>query len=390
MEDKMGFLSIFDFMRLRFFAFFILCSQVSIAQIGLKNETAYLTEVVYHTSQTDVNGTDFIGWLLNTTTAEFNDKHSLNIGLMLTHGGEPSANIVGDLQTFSNLEAGFLYGFDEVFYQYADGDFWLKIGQVDINSDFFVSENGLLYTHSSFGIDPATTVNLPAPTYPVVGASITGQVPITEKIKLRAGVFDGQFATPENSRLRIDWSLNSEEGLLYIIEPEFTLFKGRVLQKIGFYHHSGRFLDRRESAQGSSNQLLRGLSSFYSTTDIELKKWNQKESLHAFLQTNFSQRSISIIHQYFGFGIRGKNFIPSKRSNEIGIGIAYANVNSEGYNAGEWNDLAHETVLEITYMHQINPWLSLQPYFQYIGMREYEVQGLRNPIVAAMRANFIF
>ena len=81
----------------------------SVAQ-GLKftNETAYLSEVLTHTSENEGQEAHFIGWLLNTTALTLGEKHSLNLGVMVTHGGYPSANIVGDLQTFSNLEAGTL------------------------------------------------------------------------------------------------------------------------------------------------------------------------------------------------------------------------------------------------------------------------------------------
>ena len=77
----------------------------SVAQ-GLKftNETAYLSEVLTHTSENEGQEAHFIGWLLNTTALTLGEKHSLNLGVMVTHGGYPSANIVGDLQTFSNLE----------------------------------------------------------------------------------------------------------------------------------------------------------------------------------------------------------------------------------------------------------------------------------------------
>ena len=381
-------------MRIRHCAFLatllLSFSKSSFAQLELSNETTYLSEIVYHTSQTEVTGTNFIGWFLNVTSLTFIENHSLNVGLMLTHGGEPSANIVGDLQTFSNLEAGFLYGFNELFYQYEKNDFWLKLGQVDINSDFFVSENGLLYTHSSFGIDPTTTVNVPAPTYPVVGGSVTTQIPITKNIKVRAGVFDGQFANARNNFLPINWSTTSDEGILFVIEPQFNLFQGRLLQKAGVYHHSGLFVNREVLAPFADLAQKRGLTSFYSTTDLEMKRWNSSRSLHAFLQTTWSQRDVSIIHQYVGFGLRTENLISTDFKNEIGIALAFANVNSENYNASEWNNLAHETVIEITYKQHVNEWLSLQPYFHYMGMKEYQTAELKNPIAVAIRANILF
>lgn len=376
-------------------AVFIFCfvgyANASLAQsFSFENSTTYLSEIVGHNSENEGENIHFIGWFLNTSSFKLNESHSLNIGLMLTHGGEPSANIVGDLQVFSNLEAGFLYGFNEVYYQYEKEDFWVKLGQVDINTDFILSESGLMYTHSSFGIDPGATLNMPAPTYPVTALSLSTQIPIHHHLKLKLGVFDGQFAQPKNDFLTIDWTLNKDEGLLFIIEPEFSLFDGRLIQKVGFYHHSGLFLDRAvtDNIQNQS-PLKRGLSTLYTVSDLNLKTWANGKKLDLFLQTAWSEKRVSLISNYLGFGVKASNFIESLPQNEIGIAIASANVNSEGYNAQEWNNLASETVIEVTYKQQIKEWLNLQPYFQYIGMKEIGNKE-KNPSILGFRMNWEF
>lgn len=198
-------------------------------------------EVFTHTSNNPGDKTHLLGWFLNSSSLEIGKYHSLHMGLMLTHGGEPSVNIIGDLQTFSNLEAGFLYGFYETYYQYERDKWWLKIGQQDINSDFLVSENGTLFTYSSFGIDAVATVNMPTPTYPVTGVSLTSQFQFSDQSNIRIGVFDGQFAVPKNNFLSIDWNLNSNDGMLYILEFEQHLLNDLLVQKVGYYYHSGNF-----------------------------------------------------------------------------------------------------------------------------------------------------
>ncbi|GAB5527365.1 MAG: hypothetical protein Roseis2KO_52370 [Roseivirga sp.] len=350
--------------------------------IQFENKTDYLSELLTHTSPNEGADLHFIGWLLNSSTLTFDKRHSFHLGLMLTHGGEPSVNIIGDLQTFSNLEAGFLYGFNEVFYQYEHNDFWLKIGQQDINSDFAFTTNGLFYTHSSFGIDPLSTINMPAPTYPVTAFSVTSRFKLTPDIALQLGIFDGQFALPENNFLTIDWTMNKDEGLIYIIEPELSLLQGKWIQKVGFYYHSGLF------TQKSDASITRGLSTFYLIGDIRLRAWENR-SLDLFYQFSTSSSAVSDLDHYYGLGLKMTNPFNNGSGDELGIALGHASINTQFQSVRDAYDMSGETVVELTYKRRINPWLELQPYFQYIGFHNQQ-SSMSNPMVFALRGLFAF
>ena len=148
---------------------------------------------------------------------------------MFTHGGEPSVEILGDLQTFSNIEAGFSYGFYQVYYQYESEDFWLKLGQQDINTDFFISTNSLLFTHSSFGISAPVAVNLPAPTYPATAFAVASAYTITQAAKIRLSIWDGEFTSSRGDFLPIDWSMTQNQGFIYVVEGEYSFLKSRII-----------------------------------------------------------------------------------------------------------------------------------------------------------------
>lgn len=301
---------------------------------------------------------------------------------MLTHGGEPSANIVGDLQTFSNLEAGFLYGFNEVYYQYEHNDFWLKIGQQDINSDFILTTNGLFYTHSSFGIDPVSTINMPAPTYPVTALSVTSRLKLNSSLSLQLGVFDGQFALPNNDFLTIDWSTSKDQGLIYIIEPELSLLKGKWVQKVGFYHHSGIFSNK------SDGTMTRGLSTFYMIADIQLRQWEGR-SLDLFYQFSSSTSAVSDLDHYYGVGLKMTNPFGKNTENEIGIALGHASINTQFQSVRDAYGINGETAIELSYKTKIKEWLSLQPYFQYISFNDIG-SSRSHPTVFALRGLFSF
>lgn len=360
----------------------ILLPTESFAQnLKYSNQTAYLSEILTHTSENEGQKAHFIGWFLNNSVLALGEKHSLNMGLMHTHGGEPSADIVGDLQTFSNLEAGSLYGFYEIYYQYQTDGFWLKVGQQDLNTDFLVSENGLLFTHSSFGIDPVATIGMPAPTYPPTAASLTIGVDLSEQVKLKVGIFDGQFAALNGSFLTVNWNLNKDEGLLYIVEPEFKLFNNRLTQKVGFYHHSGQFVDR-ETLNSSKGQ-----SAFYLISDYQLMEKGEKTA-NLFLQFNTSTKSVSDLNYYYGLGLRLTNYVKGK-PNEIGLALGHAKLNDDFVSVRNEFNLTSETVIELNYKQELSSWISLQPYFQWIGMNEI-TNAQKNPMIFALRAYIEF
>lgn len=352
------------------------------SSISFKNNTDYLTELLVHTSPNEGNHMHFIGWLLNTSQLSFDSRHSLNLGLTLTHGGEPSANIVGDLQTFSNIEAGFLYGFFEVFYQYESNDFWLKVGQQDINTDFMVSETGLFFTHSSFGLDPLTAINIPAPTYPVVAFAASTRFRVGKELSLQLAVFDGQFALPENDYLTIDWTMNKDEGLIYVIEPEISLLQGKWSQKAGFYHHTGLFTEKEDGS------ISRGLSTFYLVADIQLKEWTDRK-LDFFYQFSTSSKAVSDLDYYFGVGLKMTNPFGNRPDNELGLAVGYASVNTQFQSVQAAYGISGETAIELSYKVKMKDWLTLQPYFHYIGINEIGT-AQQNPVVFAVRGILSF
>ncbi len=261
-------------------------------------------------------------------------------------------------------------------------DLWLKVGQQDINSDFILSTNGLFYTHSSFGIDPLSTINMPAPTYPVTAFSVTSRFKLSPDIALQLGVFDGQFALPKNDFLTIDWSMSKDEGLIYIIEPELNLLKGKWTQKIGFYHHSGLFTDK------SDGTMARGLSTFYLVGDNQLKEWKNR-SLDMFYQFSTSTNAVSELDHYYGWGLKMTNPFLKANEDELGLALGHASINTRFQSVRDAYDMSGETVIELTYKTRLNKWLELQPYFQYIGFHNNTSSG-RNPMVIALRGLFAF
>ncbi len=341
-------------------------------------EIQYWSDLALYTTPERHTGLDYMGWLINSSSLSYKKTHSLHLGLMLTHGGEPSLKSVGDLQTFSNIEAGWLYGFYETYYQYNNDHLQLKIGQQDINTDFLVSENALLFAHSSAGIDPVTTLNMPAPTYPFTAIALTSRWTIKKALSIRTGIFDGQFGAARKNFITIDWKISGDKGLLYIVEPEIHLLHDRVILKPGTYYHSGNFISKKD------NSIRRGLWGYYLVSDITLFQKEEK-SIGLFTQYSISRPELSDLQYYAGTGLRIVQPFKWDRAHELGIFIGYTRLFSQWSETAEKYDIISETAIELSGQLSITPWLKLQPYFQLILRNDIHPEK-PEPLIAALRA----
>jgi porin len=71
-----------------------------------------------------------------------------------------------------------------------------------------------------------------------------------------------------------------------------------------------------------------------------------------------------------GTGVVATGFVPQRPADELGLAMAAAR-NGAHYMALQQQlrapVQAGETAIELTYLTQINPWLAMQPSFQYVA-----------------------
>lgn len=317
-----------------------------------------------------------IGWLLNTNRLTLRDKHTLHVDLMVTHGGTPSVNEVADLQVFSNLEAGFLYGLFEVYYEYREKHFWFKAGQQDINTDFFLSKTALLFTHSSFGIDPIATVNAVTPTYPFPGLSLAMGWEINPILTLQACVFEGVAVFPNTPFVGIS-TLNKGEGAIAMVEPAVHLFQKKVTLKAGGYVHTASFTNKKTGEQ----QM--GFWGLHSLGDITLHQ-RESQRIRLFYQVATSTPELSEIGFYGAVGVRVEDLFYGGIEDEWGLAFGSGIINSRFPLNRQQIGIKSESVIEFSQRTHLKKYLSLQPFAQFLYIDEVGVQ-LTEPYVVGMR-----
>ena len=108
-----------------------------------------------------------------------------------THGAMPSAELLGDMQVASNIEAGNHTYIQELWIKQAFKNLELTAGLQDLNVEFAASEYGAMFLNSSFGILPIVSGNIPAPIFPLTSLGLTAKWNILKNTTLLAAVYDG-------------------------------------------------------------------------------------------------------------------------------------------------------------------------------------------------------
>lgn len=291
-----------------------------------------------------------------------------------THGGEPTANLVGDYQAFSNIEAGnhtFMY---ELWYKEQLGNFALTAGLQDLNVDFAATESGILFSNSSFGIHSSIGTNIPSPIFPLTALGVTLQWQLHPNLLWKVALFDGTPDEFTNNPYNLRWKLGRGDGYLGISEWQLSgsLLKGQEgTYKLGMYSHS-----HNDDITGKVNNY-----GFYLIGDQQIvKTGNGNVSL--FSQIGVSPKK-NVNNFFISFGTNWKAPFATRPKDVCGIAFAYAAMHDNGGIGGE-------VAIETTYKFHVNEHIYLRPDFQYIINPAGTDKKLPNAFVGTMRFGIEF
>jgi len=254
------------------------------------------------------------------------------------HGGDPSGNVIGDLQTASNIEAPDNFLVQEAWYeqQFSDGLISILLGLHDLNSEFYASDYGSLFINSSFGIGPDMSANVALSIFPKSGLAARVRVAPSDNIYVQAAIYDGDPSTR---------ALHASEGKLMIGEAGLSSTTGTY--KLGYWNHSA---DITVGARTYTNDY--GL---YGVIDQELMHFDGDSAIGAFFQYGWAPAARNTVTRYIGGGLHLHGLILSRDEDDIGIAVARADT-----------QLNAETTLELTYRLVLTSWLAIQPSYQII------------------------
>ena len=366
------------------FDFIAQTDSLSVAN-GFKYEASYIGDNVGNLSGGIKTGYGYLGManlrlLFNTHNAGWWRGTQFYVNAANTHGTEPSATMIGDMQVASNIEAGNHTYIQEVWLKQSFNHFELTAGLQDLNMEFAASEYGSIFMNSSFGILPIISANMPAPIFPLTSPGLTAKFYLNEKTSWLLAIYDGSPTDFDYNPYNLKWQFISGDGMLLVTEiQKTTVIKGlEGAYKFGWYSHN-HFIEKQFNPEfpDSLNNSILGVYVY-----ADQKIWQTgKKCIGAFLQMGYTPSDKCFNNYYLGMGINYKGIFSKSADDILGLAVGHESLTK---------DVGEETVIELSYQRQITPNLFVQPDLQYIITPSGKSSNLQNAFVASLRFGLSF
>ena len=346
------------------------------------------------------------------------------------HGRGISQDLVGNLQTISNIEATRstkLYNI-WVAKHFFDGRLDLRIGQEGANDEMMISQQAQLFLNSSFGYPALLAADLPSggPNYPIAAPMARWVYKFGEAVSWSGAIFDGDPAGPgpgdPQLRDRYGMAFRLRDAPLIFNELWFRpegAFEGHLpgLWKVGVWRHDGDFADQRFDPTGGKLALTgaaglqhRGNHGFYGVVDQQIwrRPGTEDQGLGVWGLAMVSPQDRNLIDLFVEGGLTLKGPVESRPKDTLGLAFAYMRTSkaarayyADGFGAGTGLKpiQGFELVTELTYQAIISDKLTLQPSLQYvrnpgaaipISANRFSQEYQKPAFVAGVRATLSF
>lgn len=370
------------------FATATLCGCLNVdAQQGLNVEAVYTGEAMSNVDGGIRRATRYMDNLDLTasyTTQWFGEDAELFVYGLYNNAATFSESVVGDLQTVSNIDNAQNFRLYEAWYaqHFAGGAGSLKVGLIDLNAEFDAIETGGLFLNSSHGIAPdfsQSGENGPS-IFPVTSLAMRVDYALSERWRLRAGVFDAVPGDPDHPA-RNAISLN--DGALWVAEADYTSASGTraVLGAWGYTVGADRLF-----AQQDARDRNRGVYAFIDAP-LHREPGDDAQGLNGFLRVGAARESVNQTGRYLGAGLVYTGLLRGRDADQLGFAVAAA-FNGDSFKRARRIDGLPvdraEVNLELSYRMPITDWLTLQPDLQYI-IDPGALGELKNALVLGLR-----
>lgn len=353
---------------------------------GIQIEGAYTFDLAGNFNGGLKRGTAFLGNI--DLTFDF-DLEALDLWrggkffvYLLNNHGSALSELMGDFQVANNIEAESHTRLYEIWYEQQYKSWSFLIGQHDLNSVFAISETGLNFINSSFGIQPDLSTNFPASIFPLATLGVVVNWSLNDHIHFSHAVYDGDPGSEHENPNSLNWSLSKKEGALLINEVKFQIKKDSLLKsvyKVGIWEHI--------QDQIIEEVIISSSQGVYFISDHTLiQNPNKGSTVSAFSQLGFSLSAQTPVASYLGGGFWLKGISPKRAQDGLGLAVAHVNF-SENYQSQFKGKLQSETALEFTYQWITERKWSFQPNIQYI-LNPGSMSGLSNSLMGLVRFNY--
>jgi len=252
------------------------------------------------------------------------------------HGAKPSQDYIGDLQVADGYESNKVTKLYELWYEHSfefyDTDLSVLLGQHDLNSEFNISEYGLLFVHSSFGFNNEISNNIPVSNFPVAALGLRIKWEPTKNLYFMAEISDGD---PGKNNSGFDWTLDSKEGFLNFFETGYHFGdpdESRTMPgtyKLGWWYHTDEFDDVRDMDENGDPLEHNGNYGLYFIADQMLIPGEGKRGLGAFFQIGGVPEDRNQVDFYIGGGVHYQGIILNREKDVLGLAVACASISDD-------------------------------------------------------------
>jgi porin len=357
-------------------------SQNQTNQKTFELEAAYIGDFITNISGGIKTGSAYLGMAnlklgLNTENTGLWKGGKLFINAANTHGSTPSADLLGDFQVATNIEAGNHTYIQEFWYKQKLGSFEITAGLQDLNVDFVASDYGSLFLNSSFGIMPSISGNIPVPIFPLTTLGISAKWQLSDKLTWMGAIYDGcPTSWEDNNPYNLKWNICSQDGALLSNEFQYSsqIADKPGSYKLGFFFHDNHLVDSTEEPIYKNNY------GFYVIADQILWQNATNKKLGMFLQLGLTPEDFNYNQYYIGAGINFCGLWNNTSEDILGLAIAHAGIDETG----------GETAFELTYQLPLTSNIFIQPNMQYIINPSGYGEKLDNCLAASLRFGLSF
>lgn len=272
--------------------------------------------------------------------------------------GQSLSRRLGDIQTADNIEAVRVTRLFEAYlakmWTKGDRSVALRVGLIDLNSQFDSIDPASLMLNSSHGIGPDLSRsgrNGPS-IYPVTAAGSSVTWASSKTWTFRLGIFDGVAGSPTSPHAFFAERLKPSDGLFVIGQADWQLTKSSRLEA-GAWGYTAA-----QDGPAGHRAHDRGAYVSYEAPLAVLPH------LNFWVRAGLANGQAQAIAGYLGGGVVQQGTIPSRPDDRLGFAIAHAIIGNPAVSA---SGLHHaETSFEVTYQVKVSHRFVIQPDAQFI------------------------
>lgn len=308
---------------------------------------------------------------------------------LYNNGRSLSGDLVGDLQTASNIDTGQravrLYE-AWIEQRFAAGRASVKLGLYDLNSEFDTNGSSALFLHSAHGIgtDFSQSGRNGPSIFPVTSLALRADYKLSDRWLIRAAVLDGVPGDPDRPA-RTAIKLRDGDGALLVSELQFE--DARTRAGLGAWGYTARFEDILASQIAGVPVETARSRGLYAFAERRLSGGDGPAGVSAWLRAGVADSRANPVARYVGGGLVHSGSSDPDKERKLGIAVAIADLGDPYRRAlllsGAASD-RREVNVELTYRASLTPWLTVQPDVQYIlnpgadpALRDAVLFGLR-------------